>query len=314
MNKNIKICFMGTPHFGVNVLEKLAQEYAVSLVVTKRDSLTKKGKLIESDVKLYSANNGLKFIQPEDVNSLDVIELIKSLNIDFIVTASFGEFLKLDTLHSAKFGVINVHGSLLPKYRGAAPIQRAIEAGDEYLGVSIMKTILKMDAGYIYSQGKIKLEDDDTTESMMDKLSILGAELICPVIDKLYNGESIEVIHQNKDEVTYASMISPDESLIDFNDAATNIFNKIRAFYPEPITHFVKDGTIYKVFKSSVIKDNSDKAPGTIIQNEKALVIKCAKDALSILDIQPESKKRMDIKSFLNGRKELFKVDTLIEK
>ena len=313
MNKNIKICFMGTPHFGVNVLKRLIEEYTVSLVVTKRDSFTKKGKVIESDVKVFSRENNLNYIQPEDVNSKEVVDLIKSLDIDFIVTASFGVFLKLDILHSSKLGVINVHGSMLPKYRGAAPIQRAIENGDEYLGVSIMKTILKMDAGYIYSQDKIKLEESDNTETMMDKLSILGANLIVPVIDKLYNNEPIEVIHQEKDKVTFSHMIEPSESIIDFRDSATNIFNKIRAFYPDPSAYFIKDNVIYKIFDSRVVKDNSGALPGTVIDNNKALIIKCGKDSLSIKDIQPASKSRMDIKSFLNGRRDLFKVGSIIK-
>ena len=310
MNKNIRICFMGTPHFGCNVLEKLNEEYNVVLVVTQPDKKGKRGELIESEVKKYAKDNNLELFQPESIK--DEYMKLEEYNIDFIITAAYGQFLPLNLLHIPRFLVLNVHGSALPKYRGGAPIQRAIENGDEYLGVSVMRTILKMDAGSIYKQSTIKLEDSDTTESMMDKLSLQGREDVCEIIDKLYAGEDLKPIKQDESLVTYSPNISKEEELLDFNEDARVLFNKIRAFYPDPLTYFKKDGANYKVYSSEVVKDNSDKRPGEIIENGKKLIIKCKNDALFIKEIQPQGKNRMDSLSFLNGKRNQFKLGDIV--
>ena len=306
MNKNIRICFMGTPHFGKNVLEKLNSEYNVVLVVTQPDKRGKRGDLIESEVKKYAIENNLKVFQPESIK--DDYKKLEEYNLDFIITAAYGQFLPLNLLHIPKYPVLNVHGSLLPKYRGGAPIQRAIENGDEYLGVSIMRTILKMDAGPIYKQSLVKLEDTDTTESMMDKLSLKGRDDLCEIIDKMYVSDNLDKIIQDEALATYSYNISKEEELLDFNNDATDLFNKIRAFYPDPLTYFKKDGINYKVYSSLVIKDDSNREPGEIIDNNKKLIIKCKKNALFIKEIQSPGKNRMDSLSFLNGKRNAFKL------
>ena len=310
MNKNIRICFMGTPHFGKNVLEKLNEEYNVVLVVTQPDKKGKRGELIESEVKKYALEHNLELFQPESIK--DDYKKLEEYNLDFIITAAYGQFLPLNLLHIPHFPVLNVHGSLLPKYRGGAPIQRAIENGDEYLGVSVMRTILKMDAGSIYKQSQIKLEDTDTTESMMDKLSIKGREDLCEIIDKFYANEELNPIKQDEALATYSPNITKEEEFLDFNEDALTLFNKIRAFYPDPLTYFKKDGLSYKVYSSEVIKDNSDKLPGEIIENGKKLIIKCKNDALFIKEIQPQGKNRMDSLSFLNGKRNQFKLGDIV--
>ena len=306
MNKNIRICFMGTPHFGKNVLEKLNEEYNVVLVVTQPDKKGKRGELIESEVKKYALEHNLELFQPESIK--DDYKKLEEYNLDFIITAAYGQFLPLNLLHIPHFPVLNVHGSLLPKYRGGAPIQRAIENGDEYLGVSVMRTILKMDAGSIYKQSQIKLEDTDTTESMMDKLSIQGREDLCEIINKFYAKEELTPVKQDESLATYSPNISKEEELLDFNEDALTLFNKIRAFYPGPLTYFKKDGLSYKVYSSEVVKDNSASKPGEIIENGKKLIIKCKNDALFIKEIQPQGKNRMDSLSFLNGKRSQFKL------
>ena len=307
MNKNIRICFMGTPHFGKNVLEKLNEEYNVVLVVTQPDKKGKRGELVASEVKKYAQEHNLKLFQPESIK--DEYQELEKYNLDFIITAAYGQFLPQNLLHIPKFAVLNVHGSLLPKYRGGAPIQRAIMAGDDYLGVSIMKTVLKMDAGDVYKQSLVKLEETDTTESMMDKLSLKGREDLVSIIDKLYIGETVEAIPQNKENVTYSYNITKEEELLDFNCDARELFNKIRAFYPDPLTYFKKDGITYKVYKAEVIKDNSNALPGEIIENNKKLIIKCKNDALFIKEIQFPGKNRMDSLAFLNGKRSQFKLN-----
>ena len=175
-----------------------------------------------------------------------------------------------------------------------------------------MRTVLKMDAGSIYKQSMVKLEDSDTTLSMMDKLSLQGREDVCEIIDKLYVGEELNPIRQDESLVTYSPNISKEEELLDFNEDAKTLFNKIRAFYPDPLTYFKKDGVNYKVFSSEVVKDNSDKKPGEIIENGKKLIIKCKNDALFIKEIQPQGKNRMNSLSFLNGKRNQFKLGDIV--
>ncbi len=306
MNKDIKVIFMGTPHFGKVVLERLNKEYNVVLVVTQPDSFNRRGKLIKEEVKEYATQEGLNILQPEKLK--DVVEVLKSYNPDFIVTAAYGKFLPQRVIDIPKYKVLNVHGSYLPKYRGSAPIQRAIMNDDESLGVTIMETVLKMDAGRMYKRELIKLEDNDTTKSMMDKLAHLGSDLLVEVIDDIAGSASITPLEQDEKEVTLTSMISKEEELLDFNLNARFLFNKIRAFYDNPLTYFIKDGLMYKVHSAEFIKDDSNKDAGIILENNKKLVIKCGKDALSIKIIQPSGKNPMDIISFLNGRKENFKI------
>ena len=313
MNKNIKICFMGSPEFGKIVLEKLIEEYNVVLVVTQPDSFTKGGKvLIEQPVKKLALINNIPIFQPQNIKE-DFSEM-KKYDFDFLVTEAYGQFIPLDVLHLPRIITLNVHGSLLPKYRGGAPIQRAIENGDEYLGVSIMQTILKMDAGCIFKQSKIKLEDDDNYESMNTKLAKKGAEDLIEIIDKMFeNIDNVPKIHQNINEVTFASNIKKEEEQLDFNLPSINLFNKIRAFNPNPLTYFKFKDQYYKVYSSQVVEVNSNEKPGTILDNKKSLTIKCGHNALKILEIQPSGKQKMDISSFLNGYRNKFVIGDIIE-
>lgn len=304
---------MGTPLFGKNVLEKLIEEFDVVLVITQPDKRGKRGSdLIESPVKILAKQKNISIFQPVSIKE-DYSEMT-NYNFDFLVTAAYGQFIPLDVLHLPKVMTLNVHGSLLPLYRGGAPIQRAIEAGDEYLGVSTMRTILKMDAGVVFKQSKVKLEETDNTLTMMDKLSKVGAVDLVEVIEKLYDdSSSIEVMHQDVSKVTFASNITKEEELLDFNLDARKVFNKIRAFYPNPLTYFNFDGDVYKVYESEVVSDNSISIPGTILDNKNELVIKCKENAIKIKTIQQAGKNVMNIKEFLNGKRNKFLIGCVIE-
>lgn len=311
MNKNIRICFMGTPTFGKNVLEKLIEEFSVVLVVTQPDKKGKRGNdLIISPVKELAIKNNIPVFQPTSIK--EDFSMMKEFEFDFLVTAAYGQFIPLDVLHTPKFLTLNVHGSLLPKYRGGAPIQRAIENGDEYLGVSIMRTILKMDAGVIYKQSTVKLEENDNYGTMIEKLSIIGREDLVETINKFYSGEEVEAIHQNISEVCYAYNIEKNEELLDFTLSARSLFNKIRAFNPNPLTYFTHNGVNYKIYDSSVVNNDEDIPTGTILDNVKVLTIKCQQNALCILKIQAPGKNVMDIKDFLNGKRKEFKIGSTI--
>lgn len=305
MNKNIKICFMGSPKFGRIVLEKLDELYNVVLVVTQPDSTSNGGRKVNiPEVKKYAIEHNIECFQSENIK-LDHSRM-EEVEFDFLITAAYGQFIPKSVLSLPKIKVLNVHGSELPKYRGGAPIERAIENGEEYLGVSIMETISKMDAGVVYKTSLIKNEIDDNYGTMSDKLAYKGREDLVEIIDKMYLDKDIPYTIQNEDEVTFAPNITKEEQLLDFNNEAIILFNKIRAFNPSPICYFVHDGIKYKVYSSKVISDNSDNEVGIIINNDKELVIKCKNSALSINEIQKEGKSTTDIKSFLNGNKNLF--------
>jgi len=313
MNKDIKICFMGSPVFGRNVLEKLIEEYNVVLVVTQPDSFTKGGKVrIEQPVKTLALEHNIPVFTPSNIK--EDYSLMREYEFDFIVTAAYGQFIPLGVLHLPRIITLNVHGSYLPKYRGGAPIQRAILNGDPFLGVTIMRTILKMDAGVIYKQSKIKLLDDDNYETMNEKLSLKGREDLIEIINKMYTDfDNVPCIHQDIEQVTFAPNISKEEEFISFNETSKNIFNKIRAFNPNPIAKFIFKNEQYQVFKSIVVLDDSTKTPGTILENKKELIIKTKDGAISLLEIKPQGKNKMDIKSFLNGYRNKFEIDKVIE-
>ena len=300
---------MGSPLFGRNVLEKLIEEYTVVLVVTQPDSYTKGGRVvIEQPVKLLAKECNIPIFQPTNIK--EDYKMMEKYDFDFLVTAAYGQFIPKVVLNLPKKLTLNVHGSLLPKYRGGAPIQRAIENGDEYLGVTIMETILKMDAGNIYKQTKIKLEADDTYGSMINKLSIQGAHDLIEVINSIDN---IVPIKQDISNVSFAYNIQKEEEYLDFSNSAISVYNKIRAFNPNPLCHFSLDNQLYKVYSSRVLFDNSLNLPGTIIDNTKSLIIKCNDNALEILEIQPSGKQKMNIKDFLNGYRNRFKIGTIIK-
>ncbi len=304
---------MGSPLFGRNVLEKIYEEYDVVLVVTQPDSYAKGGKvLIEQPVKIFAREHQIPIFQPEKIKQ--DYEMMKEYEYDFIVTAAYGQFIPQAVLDLPKITTLNVHGSMLPKYRGGAPIQRAIENGDEYLGVSVMQTILKMDAGCVYKQSEIKLEDSDTTDSMMDKLSRKGALDLIEIIDKMYESkDSVPYFNQDPNLVTFSYNIQKEEEKLDFNQDSKTLFNKIRAFYSNPLTHLVFKEQKYKVYSSKCVDIESDTLPGTIIDNKKNLIIKCGNGALEILEIQPAGKSKMDSKSFLNGYRNKFQINERVD-
>lgn len=306
MNKSIKIIFMGTPVFGEIVLEKLINEFSVVLVVTQPDKRGKRGNsLTFSPVKELALKHNIPIFQPESIKEDN--ELIMNISCDFIVTAAYGQFIPNKILKHPLYKTLNVHGSLLPKYRGGAPIQRAIMDGDKVLGVSIMETVLKMDSGNIYTQNEVLLNDDDTTSSMMEKLALIGSNSLVTVINNIVS-DNIESIPQDEALATYSPNIEKSEEIIDFNKDATIIHNQIRALYDNPIARFNHNSVIYKVYRSKVIENDNDIEAGTIISNDKELIIKCGVNAISILKIQSPGKNVLDIEDFLNGKRKEFKL------
>lgn len=305
----MKIIFMGTPNFAVPSLEALNEKYEVVLVVSQPAKPEgRKGILKNPPVALKALELGIQLFQPEHIKN--EYEYFKNIKADMIVTAAYGQFIPTKILNLYK-KCINVHGSLLPHHRGGAPIQRAIINGDKKTGVTIMEMVKKMDAGRMYASSEIPILDSDNNLSLFEKLAIIGKNLLMENIEDIYNGKN-EGIMQNEEEATISPNIAPEEEKINFNIDARKVFNLIRGLSDEPGAYCEYNGQRIKIYKASIEKNDSDAAPGTIINIKKSLIVKCKTDAISILELQIPGKKRMNVKDFLNGQKLLNLNDIII--
>lgn len=305
----MKIIFMGTPNFAVPSLEALNEKYEVVLVVSQPAKPEGRKRILKNPpVALKALELGIQLFQPEHIKN--EYEYFKNIKADMIVTAAYGQFIPTKILNLYK-KCINVHGSLLPHHRGGAPIQRAIINGDKKTGVTIMEMVKKMDAGRMYASSEIPILDSDNNSSLFEKLAIIGKNLLMENIEDIYNGKN-EGIMQNEGEATISPNIAPEEEKINFNIDARKVFNLIRGLSDEPGAYCEYNGQRIKIYKASIEKNDSDAAPGTIINIKKSLIVKCKTDAISILELQIPGKKRMNVKDFLNGQKLLNLNDIII--
>lgn len=307
----MKIIFMGTPQFAVPILKKINKEHEVILVVTQPDHINRK-KVIFSPVKEYALKNNLEVFQPDNVNKEN--DLFFKYPADIIVTAAYGQFIGNKILKFPKYGCINVHGSLLPKYRGGAPIQRSIINGDKSTGITILYMDRKMDAGDMIMQCKIGIDYLDTQDSLFEKLSILGSEMILEVIKNIETN-NVKRISQDESKITYAYNLTNEDILITFNKEATDIYNQIRGLNSNPGAYFIFKEKIYKIYSSKISNLKHNEKSGTILRvGKNDLIIACGNgSSISILEIQPESKRKMDIRDFLNGNgKDIFITNEII--
>lgn len=297
----MKIIFMGTPKFSVGILEEIHKHHEIVLVVTQPDTYNYRKKTYQySPVKEWALEKGLQVYQPEKIK--DSIDYILSLDVDLIITAAYGQFVPKKILYHPKHRSINVHGSILPKYRGGAPIQRAIINGDNETGITIMYMESKMDSGDILKIKKIPILDEDTQDSMFEKLSNLGSEMIIEVIDDINKG-NIKPIPQDESKVTYAYNLTKEDEKIDFNKTAKDVFNQIRGLNSNPGAYFILDGSPIKVYNSIVSNNSHNDHVGRIIKiNKDSFEVSCGKNTvIAITEIQMPSKNKMLVKDFLNG-------------
>lgn len=317
-----KIIFMGTPNFSVSVLEGLIKQdkdFQIVAVVTQPDKPVGRKKVLTAPpVKEKAMEYNIPIYQPNNLKDQGVIDELKSYQPDLIVTAAFGQFLPDDVLNLAPFGVLNVHASLLPKYRGGAPIHEAIIQGDTKTGITIMKTIAKMDAGDIISQAEITIEDTDNVGTMFEKLSVLGTELLLDTLPKYFDHQIVPV-SQDENQATYAPNITKEMEVINWNNTAKAIWCKIRGMNPWPVAHTTWKDKRLKIYQATVIKDESfeqsEVAPGTIILREKnKLWISCKDQTILSLDeVQLAGKSKMTIAEFLNGSGQQMQVGDILE-
>jgi len=308
----MKIIFMGTPDFSAVVLEKLNSVYKVDAVVTGLDKPIGRGYQFKpSPLKEKALELNIPVLQYEKV-SKEGIEDIKSLNPDLVVTAAFGQILSDEFLAIPKYGVLNVHASILPKYRGSSPIQWSIINGDKKTGVTIMKTVKKIDAGDILLCKETEIRDDDTAETLFDRLAIIGGEAIIEGVKLLEEGKAVYT-PQNDDEATHCSMISKMDGILDFSKSYEQLDCFIRGMSPWPSSFTNYDGKTLKVFKISKVNDKETAEYGEVVDSSSktGLIVQIKGSQISLDEIQIEGAKRMDAKAFLLGRE--IKVGTVLK-
>ncbi len=303
--ENIRIIFMGTPKFGVPILKALIDNYHLVGVITQPDK-----SFNISPIKKLALEFNLPLFQPEDITKEE--GLIKDLNPDLIITCAYGQFISKNILDYPKFGCLNVHASLLPKLRGGAPIHRAIINGYHKTGVTIMKTILKMDAGDIISQIETEIKEDDTVGTLHDRLSLLGRDLLIKTLPKIIKGE-VKYLKQDHSLATYAPILTKNDEKIDFNKNKREIINLIRGLNPYPGAYALLDNKVYKIWKARMGENGfMNYLNGEIIKiYDDGLGVKVGNGEIIIEEIQVEGKKRLAVKDFLNG---LQNKETLIGK
>ena len=302
----MRIVFMGTPDFAVGGLQALCEsgKHEILAVVTQPDRPKGRGnKLLQTPVKEYALEQGLTVYQPQKVKTPEFVELLHELQPELIVVAAFGQFLSKEILELPKYGCINVHASLLPKYRGAAPIQYAIIKGEKESGVTIMQMDIGMDTGAMLDKVVVPIAENTTMGELHDALREQGAALLLQVIDKIAAGTAVAE-PQDNEQATYATLLDRSMEHIDWSKSAQEVHNLIRGFNPAPST-FTKlpNGKSLKIWGSKMTDKNSAAAAGTVIETGKhSFFVACGEGVLEITEVQPESKKRMPAQVFLNGR------------
>ena len=303
------IVFMGTPEFAVPILQSLIDnpEYDVQAVLTQPDHhIGRKRTLHQSPVKELAEQYNIEVLQPAKLSKSPEMEKIINLQPDLMITAAYGQFLPTKLLAAAKIAAINVHGSLLPKYRGGAPIQYSIINGDKETGVSIMYMVKKMDAGDIISQRSIPIEDTDDSGTMFKKLSLLGRDLLLETLPKLISGD-VNPVAQDPDKVVFSPNITSEQEQIDFRLPARLIDAKVRGLRPAPLGNMVIDGLRTKIYDVTPLEEKTDLEPGKVVRVTKHQLVIAAGDRTTyqINKLKPAGKKAMDITSYLNGHKDI---------
>jgi len=299
MQNKEKVVFMGSPDFALSTLRALHENYPVVGVVTQPDRAAGRGRELKPPpVKMLALELGIPVIQPEKLREPEAMNKLRAWAPDAIVVAAFGQILKQEVLDMPTFGCVNVHASLLPRWRGAAPINAAILHGDEETGITIMKMEAGLDTGPILSQRSVRIPPDETAGSLFDKLSTLGAELLIETLPKYFAGE-IEPRPQPEEGATYASMLKKEDGLLDFSQAARELERKVRAFNPWPGAYFEWDGNLLKVHRASI-------GMGKMREGERGVylglpAVGTSENLLVLGEVQPAGKKPMPGKAFLAG-------------
>lgn len=301
----VRVCFLGTPDFAVTCLKALLEDehYLVVGVVTQPDRPSgRKLQLTPSPVKELALKNNIAVITPENLKKEPHhLEVIKSWKAEVAVVVAFGQILDENFLSAFQFGAVNVHGSLLPLWRGAAPIQRSIEAGDTETGVALQKMVKRLDAGDVIGIRKLNITEEMDAQFLYLRLAELGSELLRVELMDYIRGNLLPV-PQDESRVTFAKKIDKSESQINWKSAANCIHNKIRAFTMGPGTYTIYNGKKIKIHKTKLLDLKATAEPGTLFINEKnELCVNCESGVLKIIELQPESKNKMKAENFIQA-------------
>ncbi len=301
----MKIVYMGTPDFAVPALAALVDAgYEVAGVVTQPDKPKGRGKtLVPTPVKEEALKHGIPVYQPKKVREPEFVETLKEIGPDIIVVAAFGQIIPKEILDMPEFGCINIHASLLPKYRGAAPIQQAVINGDKEAGVTIMKMSTGLDTGDMISRASVLLTEDETGGSLFDRLADLGAGLLVKTLPSIFDRTAVYEPQPEESPTPYVGMITKQMGLLDFHKSAEELERLIRGMDPWPSAYTFLNGKSLKVWKAAVEQNASgSEEPGTVVASDKeGIHVACGQDRLVLKEIQLEGKKRMDAAAFLRG-------------
>ena len=295
---------MVTPEYSVKTLDALikAGHNVVGVYAQPDKPVGRKRILTEPPVKVFAKEKGIPVFQPDNLREEGVLDNLKSLDPELIVVVAYGKILPEEILNLPKYHCINGHASLLPKYRGASPIQWSIVSGDTETGITIMYMDKGMDTGDIIETETVKIGEDETADELFDRLSYISAELTVKTIEKIENGTA-KRIPQLENEATYAPILKKEMALLDFNKTAKELKNQVRGFYSWPCAYFMLDGKRVKVLKADAVGTTNEKA-GTVIRSDTEFHIACGNGTvLSLIDVQPEGSRAMSASVMLNGKK-----------
>lgn len=309
----MKVLYMGTPDFAVGPLEALIKNgYEVTCVVTQPDKAKgRSGQLTPSPVKECAMRYHIPVFQPEKIKTEEAVYKLRQYEADLFVVAAFGQILSKEILDMPKFGCINIHASLLPKYRGAAPIQWSIIDGEKETGVTIMQMDVGLDTGDILTQKIVPITDEDTGESLFDKLQIAGSELLIETLPQI-EAKTVTRIKQDENKSTYAKMLTKELGNIDFSKSADEIEHLVRGLnsWPSAYTYYGKK--TMKIWKAKVVSESATATAGQIVRvNKDSIDVACGENLLRIYELQMEGKKRMPVKDFMLGHK--FELGTVFK-
>ena len=310
MTQPLKVVFAGTPDFAARHLQALiASHHEVIAVYSQPDRPAGRGKKLQaSPVKQLAIENDIDVLQPENFKSEEARQQLSAISADVMVVVAYGLILPQAVLDMPKLGCLNVHGSLLPKWRGAAPIQRSIWAGDAETGVTIMQMDKGLDTGAMLLKRALPIESDDTSASLYEKLAEIGPDALIETLDNLTN-LSPEV--QDSEQASYAEKLSKQEAKIDWNLSAAQLVRNVRAFNPWPVVYFEVGAGPVKVWKAEVAENTKNASPGTIIQADRnGIVVATGEDAICLHVMQLPGKKQMPVSDILNSRRDWFEVGT----
>ncbi len=298
----MNIVYLGTPDFAVLPLKAIVEsgEHKVVAVVCNKDKPVGRKKILTAPpVKEYAVENNIPVYQYDKIR-LEGIEDLRALNPDIMITCAFGQILSQEILDIPRLGVINIHASLLPKYRGASPIHYALLNGEKTTGVTIMKTDIGIDTGDMILQKSLEIGQNESCGELFDRLSVLGAEAILQALEELGNGNA-KLTRQDEQKATLTKMIRKEQALIDWNNSAEKIFNQIRAFNPAPVAFTLLGGQPFKIYSAEICEGVG--TAGEVIDNNNQLKVACGQKALLLKRVQKAGGNAMEIADFLRGNK-----------